>query len=114
MSGSTLPNIGIAYVDADCDRALAFIRARHPVKTAECVAAETGVPASTVRRWLEHVARPSWSGFARLIFSYGAAFLVAVYPRAPKWIDEAYQQERLAALEAEHARIAAELAALKR
>jgi hypothetical protein len=80
---------------------VAFIRALYPIKTADCVAADTGLPVQTVRRWLEGVAKPSFIGFSRLILAYGPAFLAAVFPRQPAWLTDAYQRERLAELEAE-------------
>lgn len=113
MSGQNQPNIGQIDTQACPERAVAFIRSRYPSKTAECVSSDIGVPASTVRRWLEGAASPSWAAFSRLIFAYGPAFLVAVYPNAPKWLNDAHRQERLCALQAEQARITAELASLK-
>lgn len=112
MAGSVSTRIGENAPQACPDRAIAFIRLRHPVKTAECVAADINLPVHTVKRWLEGAAKPSWSGLSRLIFAYGPAFLVAVYPKAPRWLDDAHRRERLAALEAEQARIKAEIAEL--
>jgi hypothetical protein len=112
MNWSVSTKIGSIEPQACPDRAIAFIRALYPVKTAEHVAADIGLPVHTVKRWLEGVAKPSWSGLSRLIFAYGPAFLIAVYPKAPKWLDEAHRRERLAALEAEQARIRAEIAEL--
>jgi len=113
MSERSVFKIGRNDGEACPDRAVAFIRRLYPTKTADCVAADTGLPSQTVRRWLEGVAKPSWAGFSRLILAYGPAFLVAVYPNCPKWLDEAHHRERLAALEAEQVRIAAEIASLK-
>ena len=112
MSGPTDFKIGSKNFEACPDRAVAFIRALYPIKTADCVAADTGLPVQTVRRWLEGVAKPSFIGFSRLILAYGPAFLAAVFPTSPKWIDEAHRRERLAALEAQQARIRAEIAEL--
>lgn len=93
---------------------MAFIKALYPLKTAECVAADLGVPTHTVKRWLEGVAKPSWIGFSRMIIAYGPAFLVAVFPCArPAWLDDAYQREQLAELEAEQARIQSKINALR-
>ena len=112
MSGEDVFKIGQIDGDACPDRAVEFIRKLYPNKTADCVSADTGVPSQTVRRWLEGVAKPSWTAFSRLIFAYGPAFLIAVYPKAPKWLDDAHLRERLAALEAAQARIQAEIAEL--
>jgi len=113
MSENRVFKIGRIDGDACPERAVAFVRRLYPVKTADCVAADTGVPAQTVRRWLEGVAKPSWTAFSRLIFAYGPAFLVAVYPNAPRWLDEAHRREQQAALRAEQQRIAEQLAALE-
>lgn len=112
MAGSVSTRIGAISPQACPDRAIAFIRSRYPTKTAECVAADIGLPVHTVKRWLEGVAKPSWSGLSRLIFAYGPAFLVAVYPNCPQWLDEARRRERLAALKAEQIRIQEQLDAL--
>ena len=107
-SGKIYPNVR----KASPERAVDFIRAKYPVKTAESVAADTGVGIETVKKWLDGSVRPSWDGIFALICAYGPAFLIAVYPKAPKWLDDAHRRERLAALEAEQARIRAEIAEL--
>lgn len=112
MNWSASTKIGSIDPQACPDRAIAFIRARYPVKTAEHVASDIGLPVHTVKRWIEGAAKPSWTGLSRLIFAYGPAFLIAVYPNAPKWLDEAHRRERLAALEEQQARIRAEIEAL--
>ena len=113
MSGQKQPNIGANGTQACPDRAVAFIRTLYPAKTAECVAADIGLPVPTVKRWIEGAAKPSWSGFSRMILAYGPAFLVAVFPSRPRWLDDAYQREQLAELEAEQARIQSRIAALR-
>jgi hypothetical protein len=95
------------------DRAVAFLRSRYPSKTADCVAADTGIGAETVKKWLDGAARPSWDGALTLVFTYGPAFLAAVFPRQPRWLTDAYQREQLAALEEEQARIQSKIQALK-
>lgn len=114
MSVQKMSNIVETNVQACPERAVAFIRSRYPFKTAECVAADIGVPSGTVRRWLEGAASPSWGAFSRLIFAYGPAFLAAVYPKAPQWLDEAHRREMQATLRAEQQRISDQLAALDR
>lgn len=113
MSEQSVPKIGQSEAQACPERAVEFIRRLYPVKTADCVAADTGLPVQTVRRWLEGVAKPSFIGFSRLILAYGPAFLAAVFPRQPRWLTEAYQREQLADLEAEQARIQSKIQALK-
>lgn len=95
------------------ERAAAFLRSRYPAKTAESVAADTGIGAETVKKWLDGSARPAWDSVFPLILAYGPAFLVAVFPRQPAWLADAYQRERLAELEAEQARIKSQIQALK-
>lgn len=112
MTWEITGNIGVNDTQACPERVVAFVRQLHPVKTAEHVSADTGVAADTVRKWLEGVAKPSFIAFSKLILAYGPAFLIAVYPKAPKWLDDAHRRERLAALEAEQARIRAEIAEL--
>lgn len=112
MSVQKMSNIVETDVQACPERAVAFIRSRYPFKTAECVAADIGVPSGTVRRWLEGAASPSWGAFSRLIFAYGPAFLAAVYPKAPKWLDEAARDEALRDLRDQQRRIQEQLDAL--
>lgn len=113
MSEARSTNIGATSAQACPERAIGFIRERYPVKTAECVAADIGVPVHTVKRWIEGAAKPSWSGFSRMILAYGPAFLAAVFPCQPKWLSDAYQREQLVQLEAEQARIQIKIQALK-
>jgi hypothetical protein len=92
------------------ERLCQFLRARHPLKTAESVEAATGgaVQAATARKWLERSSRPGFAALLELIRAYGAEFLVFVIGDAPESLLEAaiaekrarYQQ-RLKALEAE-------------
>lgn len=96
------------------EKAVAFIRRRYPMKTAESVAADTGIGAETVKKWLDGSARPSWDGVFALICAYGPAFLAAVLPNAPQWLDEAHRREMQASLRAEQQRISDQLAALDR
>lgn len=95
------------------EKAVEFIRARYPAKTAENVASDTGIGVETVKKWLDGTVRPSWDGLSCLIFAYGFPFLVAVFPSRPMWLSDAYQREQLAELEAEQARIQSKIAALR-
>ena len=96
------------------ERAVAFIRRMYPTKTAESVSADTGIGSETVKKWLDGSSRPAWDSTFALIFAYGPAFLAAVYPKAPKWLDEAHRREMQATLRAEQQRISDQLAALDR
>ncbi|MGO4738616.1 hypothetical protein AB4099_18860 [Bosea sp. 2KB_26] len=102
----------MSFPQACPERALDFLRGLYPAKTADNVSYDTGIPADTVRKWLEGVAKPSWAGLSRLIFAYGPAFLVAVYPQAPAWLDEAHRRAQHEALRAEQRRIQSQLDAL--
>ena len=113
MSEQSVPKAGQSEAQACPQKAVEFIRRLYPTKTADSVAFDTGIPAPTVRRWMEGASSPSWVAFSRLILAYGPAFLAAVFPRQPRWLTDAYQRERLAELEAEQARIQSKIQALK-
>lgn len=87
------------------ERVAAFLRQMHPVKTAEAVAAETGLACDTVRKWLARASAPALPALLALIAVYGPDFLDAVLARPPDWVVRAAQQRRLVALEAEQARL---------
>lgn len=90
-------------------RAIAFLRARHPAKTAEEVAALTGLPADTVRKWLDRASAPSFAACFALIGAYGPDFVAAVMEHPPAWIDTAARAARREALARDIARLQAEL-----
>lgn len=94
------------------ERMIAFLRKRYPSKTAENVALDLGCSPETVAKMMERVTTPNAVTYGRLIFAYGPAFLVAVYPKAPAWLDEAHRRERQDALRAEQRRIQEQLDAL--
>jgi hypothetical protein len=74
MSGQKFSKFGN---DVDGSRLVGFLTKLHPQKTADCVAADTGVPASTVRKWLAGDTTPGFAATHRLIATYGAAFIAA-------------------------------------
>lgn len=77
-------------ISPDCaDRVVAFLVARHPVKTAEAIEAETGVAASTARKWLSGSSRPSFVACLALIRVYGPEFLASVMADPPSWVSKA-------------------------
>lgn len=94
------------------ERLASFLRRKHPVKTAEEVAAFSGCEADSVRKWLDGVAAPSCIPMVRLISAYGPEFLAALMERPPLWIDAAWRAEERARLVAEQDRIALQLARL--
>ena len=90
-------------------RALAFLRNRHPIKTAEEVAAATGLPADTVKKWFDRDSAPSFAACFALIGAYGPDFVAAVMEHPPAWIDTAARAARREALARDIARLQAEL-----
>jgi hypothetical protein len=91
---------------------IAFLRRRHPLKTADHVGVETGVPAGTVQKWLDRGSAPSVAHYCRLWLAYGPEFLAATTDRAPAWLDAAHRAEEAARLKAEIAAREARLAKL--
>ena len=87
-------------------RLCSFLRSRYPVKTAENVAAETGIPAATVASWLERGSSPNAWALLSLVGAYGADVLCAVMEQPPAWL-------RTAARQAERERVEAQIAALR-
>lgn len=112
MSGSGQTDV--AERIAKAERIIGFLRQRYPTKTAENVAADLGCSADTVQKMMERCSTPNVMTFGRMILQYGPAFLAAVYPKAPKWLDEAHRREMQATLRAEQQRISDQLAALDR
>lgn len=91
---------------------IAFLRRQHPVKTADNVAADSGVPAGTVQKWLDRGSAPSVVHFARLVSAYGPDFLATAFASPPAWLSQAVRDERAATLKAEIAAREAMLARL--
>jgi hypothetical protein len=93
------------------ERVIAFLRARHPTKTAEEIEAATRgrVGAGTAKKWLSRVSAPSFIACLALIQAYGPEFLAAVMDEHPAWLSAAARAERLAKLEREQIRIAREI-----
>lgn len=83
---------------------LDFLRRLYPANTAINVAADTGIPAETIQKMIDRASMPSGFNLLRLAGHYGAEFLVAAYPNAPRWLDRAHrmeERERLLALKAD-------------
>ena len=77
------------------DRVAAFLRAKYPLKTADNVAADTGLPAATISRWLDRGSAPSLWALSKLVGAYDADVLLVILDHPPSWlIDEARRQER--------------------
>jgi len=86
------------------ERIAAFLRQTHPAKTAQNVSADTGLPASTVAKWLEGASTPGvYAGF-KLADAYGPDFIAAVWPERLGFLAKAArmeERERLLAMKAE-------------
>ena len=80
QSRGKLPATAGADRSAIAERILAFLRARHPSKMADCVSAETGVSANTIRALDERGSAPSVAILYRLSAAYGPDFLAAAFP----------------------------------
>lgn len=87
-------------------RLCAFLRGRHPVKTAEHVAAETDLSVATVASLLERGSAPSALTLLALVGAYGAEVLCAAMERPPAWLSAAARQ-------AERERVEAQIASLR-
>ena len=117
-SGSSMGKSGqdcgkVGQVDGRtlAERVGSFLREVHPLKTAQCVQAETGVPANTVRKWLEQGNAPSGPAYDALVRRYGPAFLCRVHPEhGGEWFAEVLRQEQRARLQAQAATILDQLA----
>lgn len=93
------------------ERVTAFLRQRHPAKTADNVAADTGIPVNTIKTWLQRGSAPDADGYTLLWLAYGPDFLaVLVDGRAPKWLVDARRAHEAAALKAEIAALKSKLA----
>lgn len=79
------------------ERLGAFLRQRHPFKTAIAVEAESGVSAECVKKLLARGSMPSLASFGRLLSAYGPALLAAVMDDQPQWLVEAADRARCAA-----------------
>lgn len=77
------------------------LRARHPEKTAVHVAAETGLPHDSVRKWLSGESVPGGKALLALICAYGPDLMHAMIRGAPEWLDAAARDEQHRTLERE-------------
>lgn len=112
-SGQEQGKFGRSHARTFAERVAAFLRAQHPLKTPQCVEAETGIPAGTVRKWLEQGNIPSGEAMLALSKRYEAPFLCAAYPDdEDAWFFEVARQQEQARLEAQAATIRQQLAAV--
>lgn len=87
-----------------------FLRGRYPDKTAANVAADTRLPADTVKKWLALIAAPNGRAMLVLACVYGPEVLVALLRRPPGWLVHSARAAEQARLEAELADLTAKLA----
>ena len=87
-------------------RLAAFLRERHPIKTAEHVSAATDLSPATVASLLERGSAPSAMTLLALVGAYGAEGLAALWEQPPAWLIAAARQ-------AERDRIEAQIDALR-
>jgi len=91
------------------ERLVAFLRERHPVKTIDCIAAETGIARTTVAKWFERGGGPSAGAFLALVGAYGPDIICAVMHSPPDWLVAAKREARREALAREIAALEQEL-----
>ncbi|GJD92891.1 hypothetical protein [Methylobacterium iners] len=91
------------------ERTTAFLRQVYPTKTAENVAADTGISANTIAKWLDRGSAPTSWAFLRLLTAYGPELACAVMTDPPAWLDRAAREEQARRLRCEIADLQARL-----
>ncbi|TXN26863.1 hypothetical protein [Methylobacterium sp. WL19] len=91
------------------ERTTDFLRALYPQKTADNVAADTGISANTIAKWLDRGSAPTSWAFLRLIEAYGAEFACAVMAKPPAWLDRAARDQRNDRLQAQIAKLQSQI-----
>ncbi|BDA84991.1 hypothetical protein Sa4125_25330 [Aureimonas sp. SA4125] len=94
-------------------RVAAYLRRLYPARTADNVAADTGLNSGTIAKWLERESAPNGVAMLVLIAIYGPDFLGAVMKRAPAWLDASQRMTEASALAAELDKIQARLDAVR-
>ena len=89
----------------DFDGLAQFLRRLHPVKTALCVEAETGLDADSVKKWLSGAVQPNGRAVLTLILAYGPELISACVVDPPGWCDDGARAAKIARLEAELAQM---------
>jgi transcriptional regulator with XRE-family HTH domain len=84
MSRSQIAETGALSMAALCR----FLTRAFPASTSKQVEGATGIPASSVDKWLRGETRPSGAHLAALISVFGAAFAAAAMPGCA-WLKEA-------------------------
>lgn len=91
-----------------------FLRARYGgARIPESVEVDTGIPAATVRKWIDRASAPSLAAFVTLIANYGPEFLACVLPRSAAWLDTAARASRHARIQRQIDELESEVARLE-
>jgi hypothetical protein len=92
------------------DRAMAFLRRRYPIRTADHIAADAGTTSDAARKWLAGVSSPGFSASIRLVAVHGPPLLETMFDEPPPWLSAAAAAteatELLATIEAARRRLA--------
>ncbi|MCC0809419.1 hypothetical protein FPV16_25015 [Methylobacterium sp. W2] len=91
------------------ERTTDFLRTLYPQKTADNVAADTGIAANTIAKWLDRGSAPTSWAFLRLLEAYGAEFACAVMAKPPAWLDRAARDQRNDRLQAQIAKLQSQI-----
>lgn len=83
------------------------LRSIHPSRTADNVAADTGLATDTIRKWLGHQSLPSFAVLGVLIGTYGPEFVAAWMGEQPPWLDANVRAARAAELDRQIAELRA-------
>lgn len=94
-------------------RVAAYLRRLYPQRTADNVAADTGLNSATIAKWLERESAPGGIAMLVLVAIYGPDFLGAVMEKAPAWLDASQRLSEASALAAELDKIQARLDAVR-
>ena len=87
------------------ERLSSFLKAKHPIKTAENVSADTGIAPATVARWLDRGSAPNLDSLSQLVGAYGSEVLCVILVRPPPALIAAVRQEERERVEREIARL---------
>ncbi len=86
--GTLVPEKGTVVSDP-ARRLAAFLRRRHPFKTAIAVEAACGVSEAAVKKLLTRGSMPSFANLGRLLAAYGPELLTEIMTDPPEWLLEA-------------------------
>ena len=78
-----------------------FLRRKYPYNTADHVSRDTGVPASSVKKWLSLEVEPRGRAMLALICAYGPPLICAAVKSPPAWCDADLRAAKIAKLRAE-------------